>query len=203
MISSGTSWRTDGYRRVSPYRRTVGMPKRARWPLRGAAALRAAPPPAPPPPRRARRPRRRLHDLGQEAPGVRLRHRGDLLRRAGGHDLAALLAALGPEVDDAVGGLDHVEVVLDHDDRVALVDQPLEHREQRLHVGEVEAGGGLVEDVERLARGDLRQLGGQLHPLRLAPRQRRGRLTEADVVEADVVQRLEAAADLRYVAKEV
>ena len=39
-------------------------------------------------------------------------------------------AALGAEVDHPVGALDHVEVVLDDDDRVALVDQALEHAEQ-------------------------------------------------------------------------
>ena len=43
-------------------------------------------------------------------------------RRAGRDDAAAAIAAFGTEVDDPVGGLDHVEVVLDHDDRVAVVD---------------------------------------------------------------------------------
>jgi hypothetical protein len=47
----------------------------------------------------------------------------DLLGRAPGHQAAALLAALGAHVDHAVGGLDHVEVVLDHHDGVALLDQ--------------------------------------------------------------------------------
>ena len=36
----------------------------------------------------------------------------------------------GPEVDDPVRRLDHVEIVLDDDDRVAGVDQFLQHREQ-------------------------------------------------------------------------
>ena len=38
------------------------------------------------------------------------------------------LAALGAEVDHVVGRLDDVEVVLDHDDRVALVDEPCRAR---------------------------------------------------------------------------
>src|SRR5688500_18203225 len=50
---------------------------------------------------------------------------GHLLRRARRDQLAARLAAPGPEVDHPVGLLDHVEVVLDHDDRVAGVDEPL------------------------------------------------------------------------------
>ena len=63
--------------------------------------------------------------------------------------VAALVAALRAEVDDPVGDLDHVEVVLDHDHRVAGVDQPREHLEQPLDVGEVKPGGRLVEDVQR------------------------------------------------------
>jgi len=39
-------------------------------------------------------------------------------------------------------------VVLDDDDRLAGVDEPVEQAEQLLDVGEVEAGGRLVEDVE-------------------------------------------------------
>ena len=77
---------------------------------------------------------------------------GDLFGRAGGDDLAAAVAALGAEVDDPVGGLDDVEVVLDDDHRVALLDQLVEHLEQLADVLEVQAGGRLVEDVERSAR---------------------------------------------------
>ena len=51
-----------------------------------------------------------------------------------------------------VGGLDDVEVVLDDDHGVAGIDQALEHAEQPPDVLEVQAGGRLVEDVERLAR---------------------------------------------------
>ena len=50
----------------------------------------------------------------------------------------------------------------------------MEHLEQKADVLEVEAGGGLVEDVERAARVALGQLRGQLDPLRLAAGERRG-----------------------------
>ena len=86
----------------------------------------------------------------QVSPGVVVRQRGDLFGRAGGDDVAAGFAAFGPEVDDPVGRLDHVEVVLDHEHRVAQVDQPAEHGQQLLDVVEVQAGGRLVEDVEVL-----------------------------------------------------
>ena len=69
--------------------------------------------------------------------------------------------------------------------------------EQLLHVGEVQAGGRLVQQVDRLAGGAPRQLGGELDALRLAAAQRGRRLAEPDVAEADVHQRLQLGADLR------
>ena len=113
------------------------------------------------------------------------------------------VAALRPEVDDPVGRLDDVEVVLDDEDRVAAVDQPVEDLEQLLDVGEVEPGRRLVEDVERPAGRPPRQLGRQLDPLRLAARQGRRRLAEVDVAQADVVQRLELGPDVRHRREEV
>ena len=85
--------------------------------------------------------------------------------------------------------------MLDHQHRVAGVDQPLEDLQEALDVGEVEAGRRLVEDVERAAGGALGQLGRELDPLRLAAGQRRRRLAEADVAETDVVQRLRACCE--------
>jgi len=95
-----------------------------------------------------------------------------------------------------VGDLDHVEVVLDHDNRVPGYDEPVEHLEQALDVCEVQAGGRLVKDVERAAGRHLGELGGELHTLGFTAGQRRRRLAEAHVVESDVVQRLHAAVDL-------
>jgi hypothetical protein len=91
---------------------------------------------------------------------------------------AAAVAALRAEVDEPVGGLDHVEVVLDDDDGVAVVAQALQHREQHLDVVEVQAGGRLVEDVERAPGVALGQLQRQLDALRLAAGQRGGALAE-------------------------
>ena len=48
----------------------------------------------------------------------------DLLRGTGGNDLATAGAALRPQVDDPVGGLDHIQVVLDDHDAVAVITQP-------------------------------------------------------------------------------
>src|SRR5690606_16282609 len=89
----------------------------------------------------------------------------DLLRRAFRDDHAAAAAALGPEVDDPVGRLDHVEVMLDHDDRIAAVRKPLKDAEQALDIREVQPGRRLVEDIEcpsGRAPGELR---GELYAL--------------------------------------
>ena len=106
-------------------------------------------------------------------------------RGSAGDDHATLGPALGPEVDDPVGGLDHVEVVLDDDDRVARFDELVEHVEELRDVVEVQARRRLVEDVERAAGGALGQLARELDALGLAARERRRRLAEMDVVEAD------------------
>src|SRR5215470_5812144 len=48
----------------------------------------------------------RQHRL-QKRPGIAHGSTRDVVRRAGGNDLAAAIAAFGAEVDDPVGGLDH------------------------------------------------------------------------------------------------
>src|SRR5262245_44781006 len=90
------------------------------------------------------------------------RHR---FRRAGGEHAAALLAPLGTEIDDPIGGFDHVQVVLDDHHGIALLDEPVQHLQQLLDVGEVQPRGRLVQDVERAAGGATTQLGGELHAL--------------------------------------
>src|SRR5439155_11423603 len=66
-----------------------------------------------------------------------------------------------------------------------------------------ESRGGLVENVERATRGASRELGRELHPLGLAARDRRRRLAEPDVAEANVNKGLQLRADIRDVRKDV
>ena len=54
-----------------------------------------------------------------------------------------------------VGALYYVEVVFDDDDGVASVDEALEHLEEFVDIGEMEAGGGFVEDVDGFAGGSF------------------------------------------------
>ncbi len=127
----------------------------------------------------------------------------DVFRRPRDDDAAAVVAGLGAQVDDPVGRLDHVEVVLDDDHRVAQIDQAIEHVEQLANVVEVQARRRLVEQVQRPPGAGPGQLGRQLDALGLAAGQRRRRLAQREVVEADVGQRLQHAANLRDVAEQL
>src|SRR5690606_29596856 len=94
-------------------------------------------------------------------------------------------ATFGAQVEDPVGDLDDIEVVLDHHDAVALVDEALEDFEELADVFEVEAGGRLVEDVERLPGAAAAEFLGELDALCLAAAERGRLLADLDVAEAD------------------
>ena len=138
--------------------------------------------------------------------------------RAGADQRAARIAALGTQIDDPIGGADHVEVVLDDEQRVAGLDQPPECAQQFRDVVEVQAGGRLVEQEQR-ARGVgaapvrrgaastpcarvLGQVSGELEPLRLAAGERRHRLAQTQVIEAHFGERRKAQADLGVAGEE-
>ena len=101
-----------------------------------------------------------------------------LLRCTFGYDQAATFAALRPQIDHPIRALDHVQIVLDHNQRAAAVDQLAEGRQQLGNIVEVQPGGRFVQDLEHPAglrglgvgvgRAHLRQVGGQLDALRLA-----------------------------------
>src|SRR5580704_16931226 len=136
-------------------------------------------------------------DLAEVLAGVAAFDGGYLFGGAGGDDVAAAGAAVGAEVDDVVGGLDDVEVVLDDDDGVAAVDEPAQDAQQFADVFEVQAGGGLVQDVDGPAGGAALQFGGQLDPLCFAAGQGGRGLAEADVPQADIGQGGQVAVDGR------
>src|ERR687897_3629243 len=134
---------------------------------------------------------------------MRLLDVGHLFGGACRDDLAARVAALGTEVDDVVCGPDHIQVVLDDDDGVPRVHEPVQYGEQLLHVREVEPGRRLVQDVDGPARRPLAQLARQLYALRLAAGESGRRLPEPDVAEADVAQGKHAARDRGYGGEEL
>src|SRR5262249_30609259 len=52
--------------------------------------------------------------------GTRILHH--IFGRAAGHDLTAAITALRPQIDDPVGGLDDLEIMLDHHHGIAGID---------------------------------------------------------------------------------
>ena len=78
--------------------------------------------------------------------------RDDGLRRAGRNDLSAAYPAFRPEIDNPVGRLNDLEVVLDDDDGISLIPELVKHLKELSDVVEMQAGRRLVEYIERRAR---------------------------------------------------
>ncbi len=70
---------------------------------------------------------------------------------AGDHDVTALVTAFGTEIDDPVRRANHVEVVLDHDQRVSGRQELAECAKESRDVVEMQARRGLVEQKELAA----------------------------------------------------
>ena len=113
----------------------------------------------------------------------------------GGHHAASFLAGAWTDVHHPVAAGHHPHVVLDDDDGVSPVDQPLKLRHQLLDVRRVEPRGGFVQDVQAVAVLGTLQLGGQLDALGFTARELDGRLAEAQIAEADLAHDLEGPAE--------
>src|SRR5262249_42015643 len=101
--------------------------------------------------------------LRQKPAGVRRPACRDLLRSTPDTVFPAVVASLGPKVDDVVGGLDHVQVMFDDADRMTVIAQAAETHQQPIDVGQVQARGRLVEDVQIvLAALQFAELAGEL-----------------------------------------
>ena len=112
------------------------------------------------------------------------------------------IASLGSEVDDMVGTFDDVEIVFDDQNRVSRIADSLQHLKQLGNVLGVESCRGLVENIDRPSRASLCKLGCKLDSLRFASGKSRGGLTDLDIAESDVIERLELARDGRNAVKE-
>ena len=107
----------------------------------------------------------------------------------------APLASARSELEDPVGGLDHVRVVLDDEERVLPCLQAAQHPDEPLRVARVETHGRLVQDVKRVAQASPERVR-QLDPLRLAAGERLGGAVEREVIEPGLAQILEAPLEL-------
>ena len=127
-----------------------------------------------------------------------MRDLGHFLRRTGGDDGAAAVSAFGAHIDDIVRRLDHIEIVLDDDDRVPAFGQPAKDLGQLMDICKVQAGSRLIQDIDGLSRAVTAQLGRQLDALRFAAREGRGWLAQFDVGQSHIIEGLELAAHGRH-----
>ena len=153
-------------------------------------------------PDRARRLPPLLGRLYAPPPGEEVARHGpllslDVLDAAGGDDLAPVHPGARTNVDNVVCGAYGLLVVLDHDERVPEVPQPLKRRQEPPVVPLVQPDGGLVEHVQNAdeAASDLR---GEPDPLRLPARERPRGTAQGEVPESHVDEEAEAFPDLLY-----
>ena len=111
-----------------------------------------------------------------------------------GHQFAAQPARARAEIDHVIGALDGLGIVLHHQHGVAHVAQLRQGFEQAVVVARMQADGRLVQHVEHAAqlRADLR---GQADALRFAAGERGGGAVQAQVIQPDGGEKLQAAAD--------
>ena len=130
----------------------------------------------------------------------------DLLRRSGSDDFTTSITSFRAEIDDPIGALDHVEIVLDHHEGMSAIHQALEQLQQHRHIVEMQSRGWLVED-KQIANTDIRrvlaiyrscglpigsmfvvfrlsQMPYQLQPLRFATGKRVQRLAESQITKS-------------------
>ena len=117
--------------------------------------------------------------------------------RALGHDQAPRITTLRPQIDQPIAGADHIQVVLDDDERMPSFEQLAQSPHELGDVVKVQTGGRLVKHEKRaLARQTLAALGGtlgglgqkarQLEALGFAARQGRHRLAQAHVFQTHI-----------------
>src|SRR5947199_9157883 len=75
-------------------------------------------------------------------------HPGDLLGRSGSNNLAATLSRFWPEIDNPIGALNHLKIMLNDNERMAGVDESLKNAKQHCDVVEMQTGCRLVENEQ-------------------------------------------------------
>ena len=88
----------------------------------------------------------------------------NFFRSARGNDSAARVAAFRPQIDNMIGHLYHVQIMLDNDNRIAHIHQSIQHIEQIMNIGEMQAGRRLVQYIQGMPRTCLAQFCCQFYP---------------------------------------
>ena len=135
--------------------------------------------------------------------GVALSVLDDLFGCAGGNDFSAGVAAFGTKVNDIIGHLDHVQIMLDHNDGIAQIGQSPQNIHQVMNIGKVQAGRWLIENIQRMAGARLAEFGGEFNALGLAAGQGRAGLAERHIPQADITEGFDQPDDLGEVGKKL
>src|SRR5947209_12055880 len=93
---------------------------------------------------------------------------GNFFRSSTCDDASAVRASFGSKVDQKVGALNDVQVVLDDDYSIAEANQPLQHVEQLAHISEMKTSGWFVKNVNGSPCGAFGKLFRQLDALRFS-----------------------------------
>ncbi len=127
--------------------------------------------------------------------GDRVGMRGNLGRRSLRHDLAAVHARAGAQIDHMIGLADGILVVFDHDHRVAEIAQIDQRVEQALIVALMQADRRLIQNVHDAdqSRADLAR---EPDALRFAAGQGVGAAVQREISESDIAEEPQAIADL-------
>ena len=95
----------------------------------------------------------------QKCPGVRVFGLGNLLGRTARNHFAALVSRFGAKIDNPIRALDHLEIMLNHDNGMTAIDQPLKQLQQHRDIVEMQSSRRLIENEEiakcGLVRGGL------------------------------------------------
>ena len=128
-------------------------------------------------------------------PGMGRGAGGDLLGCACHDQRAPLVAGFWADVENPVGRLDDIKVVLDDQQAVAFPDQTVEGLQQHRNVVDVEAGRGLVKDEKGTARFLSGESGGQFQALGFAAAQDIEGLAEFEIVQTDLGEDAQGTGD--------
>ena len=80
--------------------------------------------------------------------------------------------------------------MLNDDDRIAAVNEAMQHGKQFINVCGMESGGWFIQNVEGTACLSFCQFGGEFDALGFTARLGRRRLTQPNVIKAYIVERL-------------
>ena len=73
-------------------------------------------------------------------------HQG--FRRVGRYHAATTIATFGSEVNHPIGFGDHIQIVFDDHHAVATINQTVQHPNQFVHIGHVQAHRGFVQYIQ-------------------------------------------------------